>query len=45
MKDLLRILWEDIHAEGYTTAEVIKYGIVAPIALVLVCGILEGLLS
>jgi hypothetical protein len=45
MKDLLRTLLDDIHAEGYTTAEVIKYGIVAPIALVLVCGILETILS
>lgn len=45
MKDLLRTLLDDIHSEGYTTMEIVKYGIVAPIALVLVCGILEGLLS
>lgn len=45
MKDLLRTLLDDIHSEGYTTAEVIKYGIVAPVCLVLICGLLEGLLS
>ncbi len=45
MKDFLKRMLDDIHSEGYTTSEVIRYGIIAPIALVMICGLLEGLLS
>lgn len=45
MIDFLKIVWHDIHDEGFTTMEIVKYGIVGPIALVLICGLVEGLLG
>ena len=38
MRQILDILSKDIEKENFTTKEVIIYGVIAPLALVLVCG-------
>lgn len=43
MKELLEILEKDIMSENFTRKEIVIYGIIAPLALVLVCGLAECL--
>ena len=43
MKELLEILEKDIKSENFTRKEIVIYGIIAPIALILVCGLAEWL--
>ena len=44
MKEFLRIMGKDIMTENFTRKEFLVYGIVAPLVLVLVCG-LAGILA
>lgn len=44
MKEFLEIIGKDIMSENFTRREYVMYGIVAPLVLVLVCG-LAGSLS
>lgn len=39
MKELLEIMEKDIMSENFTKKEYVIYGIVAPVVLVLVCGL------
>ena len=43
MKELLEILEKDIKSENFTRKEIVIYGIITPLALVLVCGLAEWL--
>jgi hypothetical protein len=38
MKEFLEIMGKDIMSENFTRREYVVYGIVAPLVLVLVCG-------
>ena len=39
MKDFLKIMGKDIMSENFTRKEYVVYGIVAPLVLVLLCGL------
>jgi len=39
MKEFLEIMGKDIMSENFTRREYVLYGIVAPLVLVLVCGL------
>jgi len=43
MKDFLNIMGKDILSENFTKKEYVVYGIVAPLVLVLVCGLAGNL--
>lgn len=43
MKEFLRIMGKDIMTENFTRKEFLVYGIVAPLVLVLVCGLVGSL--
>ena len=43
MKELFEIFDKDIKSENFTRKEKVIYGIIAPLALILVCGFAEWL--
>ena len=43
MKELFEVFEKDIKSENFTRKEIIIYGIIAPLALILVCGLAEWL--
>ena len=43
MKELFEIFEKDIKSENFTRKEIVIYGVIAPLALILVCGIAEWL--
>jgi hypothetical protein len=43
MKEFLEIMGKDIMSENFTKKEYVVYGIVAPLVLVLVCGLAGSL--
>lgn len=43
MKEFFEIMGKDILSENFTRKELVVYGIVAPLALVLVCGLAGSL--
>jgi len=43
MKEFLRIMGKDVMTENFTSKEFLVYGIVAPLVLVLVCGLVGSL--
>ena len=43
MKEFLKIMGKDIMSENFTRREYVVYGIVAPLVLVLVCGLAGSL--
>ena len=43
MKDFWKIIEKDITSENFTQKEYVMYGIVAPLVLVLVCGLVGSL--
>lgn len=43
MKEFLKIMGKDILSENFTRREYVVYGIVAPLVLVLVCGLAGSL--
>ena len=43
MKEFLEIMWRDIKNENFTRKEYVVYGIIAPLVLVLVCGLAGSL--
>jgi len=43
MKEFLEIMGKDIMTENFTNREYVVYGIVAPLVLVLVCGMAGSL--
>lgn len=43
MKEFLRIMGKDVMNENFTRKEFLIYGIVAPLVLVLVCGLVGSL--
>ena len=43
MKDFFEIMGKDILSENFTRREYVVYGIVAPLVLVLVCGLAGSL--
>lgn len=43
MKELLEIMGKDIKNENFTRREYVVYGIVAPLVLVLMCGLAGSL--
>jgi hypothetical protein len=43
MKEFLRIMGKDIMSENFTRREYVVYGIVAPLVLVLLCGLAGSL--
>ena len=43
MKELFEIFEKDIMSENFTRKEIVIYGIIAPLALILVCGLAEWL--
>ena len=43
MKEFLRIMGKDVMTENFTRKEFLVYGIVAPLVLVLVCGLVGSL--
>ena len=43
MKEFLKIMMKDIMSENFTKKEYIVYGIMAPLVLVLVCGLAGSL--
>lgn len=43
MKELFEIFEKDIKSENFTRKEIVIYGVIAPLALILVCGLAEWL--
>ena len=43
MKEFLKIMGKDIMSENFTKKEYVVYGIIAPLVLVLVCGLVGSL--
>ncbi len=43
MKEFLKIMGKDIMKENFTKREYVVYGIVVPVVLVLVCGLVGSL--
>ena len=43
MKEFLEIMGKDITSENFTSREYVVFGIVAPLVLVLVCGLAGSL--
>ena len=43
MKEFLEIMGKDITSENFTSREYVVYGIVAPLVLMLVCGLAGSL--
>ena len=43
MKEFMKIMGKDIMSENFTRREYVVYGIVAPLVLVLVCGLVGSL--
>ena len=44
MKEFLEIMGKDITSENFTSREYVVYGIVAPLVLMLVCGLAGSLM-
>ena len=42
MKAFFEIMKQDYKAEGFSLGEWVKYGIVAPLVLILLCGLAYG---
>lgn len=43
MKELIKVFEKDIKSENFSNKEIVIYGIIAPLALILVCGLAEWL--
>lgn len=43
MKEFFEIMGKDIMSENFTKKEYVVYGIIAPLVLVLVCGLVSSL--
>lgn len=43
MKEFLEIMGKDIMSENFTRKEYVMYGIVAPLVLMLVCGLIGSI--
>lgn len=43
MKEFLKIMGKDIMSENFTRKEYVMYGIVAPLVLMLVCGLIGSI--
>ena len=43
MKEFMKIMGKDIMSENFTSREYVVYGIVAPLVLILVCGLAGSL--
>ena len=43
MKEFMKIMEKDILSENFTQKEYVMYGIVAPLVLVLLCGLAESM--
>ena len=42
MKAFFEIMMADYRSEGFSRADWVKYGIIAPIVLILICGLYYG---
>ena len=42
MKAFFEIMMADYRSEGFSRAEWVKFGIIAPIVLILICGLCYG---
>lgn len=45
MKELIKVFEKDIKSENFTRKEIVIYGIIAPLALVAVCGLAEVIMN
>lgn len=45
MKQFINKMRSDMDGEQYTKKEFIMYGIVAPVVMLVICGLIEGLLG
>ena len=45
MKDFWQVFEKDIKSENFTRKEIVIYGIVAPVVLILACGLADWLIS
>lgn len=45
MKELTKVFEKDIKSENFTRTEIVIYGIIAPLALVAVCGLAEVIMN
>lgn len=45
MKELFEIFEKDIKSENFTRKEIVIYGVIAPLALVLICGFAEVIMN
>lgn len=45
MKELIKVFEKDIKSENFTRTEIVIYGIIAPLALVAVCGLAEVIMN
>ena len=43
MKEFIKVFEKDIKSENFSNKEIVIYGIIAPLALILVCGLAEWL--
>lgn len=43
MKEFLKIMGKDIMSENFTRKEYVMYGIVAPLVLMLLCGLIGSI--
>jgi hypothetical protein len=43
MKEFMKIMGKDIMSENFTRKEIVVYGIVAPLVLVMMCGLAGSL--
>lgn len=41
MRELLKVFEKDIAQENFTHREIVIYGIIAPLVLILICGLAE----
>lgn len=41
MRELLKVFEKDIAQENFTRREILIYGIIAPLVLILICGLAE----
>lgn len=41
MKELIKVFEKDIKSENFSNKEIVIYGIIAPLALLLICGLAE----
>ena len=45
MKELIKVFDKDIKSENFSNKEIVIYGIIAPLALVAVCGLAEVIMN